>query len=116
MVNAVLNIEHEFVCAAIPIQLDGMKVGLMRQFIVLCGPSYGRSPKPHMYGVTNPFPWMTLISLLTQKGKTKFFEKCAKSGVGFHSPLPPLLIDCQSLSLSLFSRCFASLRFRFLAP
>jgi hypothetical protein len=88
MVNAVLNIEHEFVCAAIPIQLDGMKVGLMRQFIVLCGPSYGRSPKPHMYGVTNPFPWMTLISLLLKKEKLSSLKNVPKVALASTVPFP----------------------------
>jgi hypothetical protein len=45
--------------------------------------------QPHIYGVINPFPWMTSISPL--QGKTNFFEKCvceyAKSGVGVDTPV-----------------------------
>jgi ribonucleoside-diphosphate reductase beta chain len=71
-----VNIEHEFVCDApvpVPLLPLGMKVDLMCQYIEVCvDPLMAALQQPHIYGVTNPFPWMTLISL---QGKTNFFEK-----------------------------------------
>lgn len=70
--NAVA-IEKEFVTDALPVSLIGMNANMMSQYIefvadrLLVALGYSR-----VYGTTNPFPWMELISL---QGKTNFFEK-----------------------------------------
>ncbi|WOL12844.1 hypothetical protein Cni_G21612 [Canna indica] len=68
-----VDIEREFVCGALPVALVGMNGDLMSQYIefvadrLLVALGYAK-----IYGVTNPFDWMELISL---QGKTNFFEK-----------------------------------------
>lgn len=68
-----VRIEKEFVSSALPVSLFGMNCGQMCQYIecvadrLLAG--LGVAP---LYGTSNPFPWMELISL---QGKTNFFEK-----------------------------------------
>jgi ribonucleotide reductase beta subunit family protein with ferritin-like domain len=69
-----VNIEHKFLHYLIPIHLLGMTMGLMCQYIKLCADCLMVALlQPHIYGVTNPFPWMTSMSL---QGKTNSFEKC----------------------------------------
>lgn len=68
-----VKIETEFITEALPVDLIGMNSKLMEQYIqyvadrllVMLG-------CPKIYNVTNPFPWMEMISL---EGKTNFFEK-----------------------------------------
>ncbi|PKU78626.1 ribonucleoside-diphosphate reductase small chain [Dendrobium catenatum] len=68
-----VDIEREFVCDALPCALVGMNADLMSRYIefvadrLLGALGYGK-----LYGVSNPFDWMELISL---QGKTNFFEK-----------------------------------------
>nr|ABL66780.1 At5g40942 [Arabidopsis thaliana] len=68
-----VEIEREFVCDALSCALVGMNRELMSQYIefvadrLLAALGCGK-----VYGVTNPFDWMELISL---QGKTNFFEK-----------------------------------------
>ncbi|KAJ6822213.1 ribonucleoside-diphosphate reductase small chain [Iris pallida] len=68
-----VDIEREFVTDALPVKLVGMNEDLMGQYIefvadrLLGALGYGK-----MYGASNPFDWMELISL---QGKTNFFEK-----------------------------------------
>ena len=77
------DIEIEFVTSALPVNLIGMNEDLMKQYIQFVADrlliSLGASK---LYDVSNPFPWMELISL---QGKTNFFEKRVgdyqKSGV-----------------------------------
>jgi ribonucleoside-diphosphate reductase beta chain len=70
--NAV-EIEKEFVTAAIPVQLIGMNAELMCQYIefvsdrLLVALGYSK-----VYNAKNPFDFMEMISL---NGKTNFFEK-----------------------------------------
>jgi ribonucleoside-diphosphate reductase beta chain len=70
--NAV-EIEKEFVCDALPVNLIGMNSELMAQYIefvadrLLVALGY-----PKMFNTKNPFDWMEMISL---QGKTNFFEK-----------------------------------------
>lgn len=70
--NAV-EIEKEFVCDAIPVQLIGMNADLMCQYIefvsdrLLVELGYSK-----IYNAKNPFDFMEMISL---SGKTNFFEK-----------------------------------------
>ncbi|KAJ8768297.1 hypothetical protein K2173_021237 [Erythroxylum novogranatense] len=73
IVKEAVEIEREFVCDALPCALVGMNGDLMSQYIefvadrLLGALGYGK-----VYGVSNPFDWMELISL---QGKTNFFEK-----------------------------------------
>ena len=80
--NAV-EIEKEFVCDALPVDLIGMNSKLMSQYIEFVADRLlGELGVPKKFNVTNPFEWMELISL---QGKTNFFEKrvgeYAKAGV-----------------------------------
>jgi len=78
-----VEIEQEFVLDSIPVRLIGMNAPLMAQYIEFVADrllvALGYSP---IWKVTNPFDWMTVISL---QGKTNFFEKRVgeyqKSGV-----------------------------------
>jgi ribonucleoside-diphosphate reductase subunit M2 len=79
-----VNIEQDFVSAALPVELIGMNSKLMRQYIEFCADRLLVALGcPKHYGNPNPFQWMEMISL---QGKTNFFEKrvgeYAKSGVG----------------------------------
>jgi ribonucleoside-diphosphate reductase subunit M2 len=81
--NAV-EIEKEFVCDALPVELIGMNSRTMCTYIEFCADRLLLALGcPKMFEATNPFDWMELISL---QGKTNFFEKrvgeYAKSGVG----------------------------------
>mmetsp|Transcript_32709 Transcript_32709/g.50048 ORF Transcript_32709/g.50048 Transcript_32709/m.50048 type:complete len:395 (-) Transcript_32709:153-1337(-) len=81
--NAV-EIEKEFVCDSLPVELIGMNATLMCQYIEFCADRLMAALDcPKHYNVPNPFEWMEMISL---QGKTNFFEKrvgeYAKSGVG----------------------------------
>ena len=76
--------EKEFICDALPVELIGMNSTLMAKYIEFVADrltvdlGYDK-----IYNTTNPFEWMTLISL---QGKTNFFEKrvgeYALAGVG----------------------------------
>lgn len=65
--------EKEFVTDALPVSLIGMNANLMTEYIEFVADrllvSLGNEK---VYGTSNPFPWMDLISL---QGKTNFFEK-----------------------------------------
>jgi ribonucleoside-diphosphate reductase subunit M2 len=81
--NAV-EIEKEFVCDALPVELIGMNSTLMCQYIEFCADRLLQSLDLEKYWKTsNPFDFMETISL---DGKTNFFEKrvgeYAKMGVG----------------------------------
>jgi len=70
--NAV-EIELEFVCDSLPVELIGMNSKLMSQYIQFCADRLLFSlGVPKCYNVENPFEWMDMISL---QGKTNFFEK-----------------------------------------
>ena len=79
-----VDIEISFVTDALPVRLVGMNATLMSQYIRFCADRllYALGYDKH-YNDSNPFDWMTLISL---QGKTNFFEKrvseYAKAGVG----------------------------------
>jgi len=86
IVDEAVDIERDFVCDALPVSLIGMNATLMSQYIEFCADRLLVAlGQPRLYAVSNPFPWMTTISL---QGKTNFFEKrvseYAKSGVGTH--------------------------------
>jgi ribonucleoside-diphosphate reductase subunit M2 len=73
IVLGAVEIEKEFVCETLPVDLIGMNKELMSDYIefvadhLLC--SLGL---PKHFSTVNPFEWMELISL---QGKTNFFEK-----------------------------------------
>jgi len=73
IINEAVEIETEFICDALPCRLIGMNSEMMSQYIKFVADrlclqlGYNK-----IYGVTNPFSWMEMISL---EGKTNFFEK-----------------------------------------
>lgn len=79
-----VNLECEFACDALPVDLIGMNKGLMSKYIKFVADrlliSLGFEK---LYNVENPFDWMETISL---QNKTNFFEArvgaYAKAGVG----------------------------------
>lgn len=79
-----VEIEKEFICKSIPVDLIGMNSSLMSQYIEFCADNLMVAlGYTNIYNSTNPFDWMDMISL---QGKTNFFEKrvseYAKHGVG----------------------------------
>lgn len=83
IIREAVFIEKEFILESLPVSLIGMNSKLMSQYIEFVSDrllvSLGQSK---IYGVTNPFDFMEMISL---QGKTNFFEKRVgdyqKSGV-----------------------------------
>jgi len=73
IIRSAVEIEKEFVCDALPVNLIGMNKELMTQYIEFVADhllfSLGNE---HFYKTNNPFDFMELISL---QGKTNFFEK-----------------------------------------
>ncbi len=73
LVKEAVEIESEFICEALPCRLIGMNSQMMTQYIQFVADrlclqlGYNK-----MYNVSNPFSFMTLISL---ESKTNFFEK-----------------------------------------
>lgn len=79
-----VDIEKEFICQSIPVDLIGMNSNLMSQYIEFCADNLmGLLGYDKIYNSENPFDWMEMISI---PGKTNFFEKrvsdYAKHGVG----------------------------------
>jgi len=84
IISNAVEIEKEFVCDALPVELIGMNSTLMCNYIEFCADRLLVAlGVPKYYDAQNPFDWMEMISL---QGKTNFFEKrvgeYAKSGVG----------------------------------
>lgn len=78
-----VTIEKEFITEALPVDLIGMNSKLMAQYIEFVADRLIKAlGYKAIYGASNPFDWMELISL---EGKTNFFEKRVgdyqKSGV-----------------------------------
>jgi len=73
IVKGAIETERSFICDALPCDLIGMNSELMTRYIEFVADrllaSLGHSK---LFGVSNPFDWMELISL---QGKTNFFEK-----------------------------------------
>ena len=73
IIKSAVELEKEFVCHALPVDLIGMNKNTMSEYIefvadhLIC--SLGL---PRYYNTVNPFDWMEIISL---QGKTNFFEK-----------------------------------------
>jgi len=73
IVKGAVEAERHFICDALPCDLIGMNGELMTRYIEFVADrlltALGHSK---LFGATNPFDWMELISL---QGKTNFFEK-----------------------------------------
>ena len=59
-----VDIEKEFICEALPVDLIGMNKGLMSQYIDFCADRLlvALGAQKH-YNTPNPFDWMELLSL-----------------------------------------------------
>ena len=73
IIESAIEVEVNFIQESLRLPLIGMRELLMIQYVKYCADrvlkNLGYEP---LYDVTNPFPWMTAISL---DGKTNFFEK-----------------------------------------
>jgi ribonucleoside-diphosphate reductase subunit M2 len=73
LVRGAVDVERRFICEALSCDLIGMNNELMTRYIEFVADrlltALGHSK---LFGSTNPFDWMELISL---QGKTNFFEK-----------------------------------------
>lgn len=83
IITDAVEIEKEFISDALPVSLIGMNAKLMSQYIEFVADRWlGELGYDKVYGATNPFDFMEMISL---QGKTNFFEKRVgdyqKSGV-----------------------------------
>lgn len=83
IVKAATEIETDFVCSALPVELIGMNAKQMTAYIhFVADRLLVALGCPKLFHVANPFEWMEMISL---QGKTNFFEKRVgeyqKSGV-----------------------------------
>eukprot|EP01080_Neovahlkampfia_damariscottae_P006807 gene6807-10973_t len=73
IVKEAVEIEKEFICDALPVDLIGMNSKLMSQYIEFVADRLIQSlGYEKVYNSKNPFVWMEMISL---EGKTNFFEK-----------------------------------------
>ena len=73
IVRGAVHTERQFICEALPCDLIGMNSNLMVRYIEFVADRLLSSlGHPKIYGSSNPFDWMELISL---QGKTNFFEK-----------------------------------------
>lgn len=73
IIKEAVEIETEFICEALPCKLIGMNSEMMIQYIKFVADRLiVQIGYKKIYNVTNPFPWMELISL---EGKTNFFER-----------------------------------------
>ena len=73
IIKDAVEIEKEFVTDALPVKLIGMNADLMCQYIEFVADRLlGELGCTKIYGATNPFDFMDMISL---QGKTNFFEK-----------------------------------------
>lgn len=73
LIKEAVEFEQEFISEALPVSLIGMNAELMKQYVEFVADRLlGEIGMEPIYGSTNPFDWMELISL---QGKTNFFEK-----------------------------------------
>jgi ribonucleoside-diphosphate reductase subunit M2 len=73
IIKEAVDIETEFICEALPCKLIGMNSELMTQYIKFVADRLVvQLGYKKIYGVSNPFDFMELISL---EGKTNFFER-----------------------------------------
>jgi len=77
MVMGAVDIEKEFIKESLPYKLKGMNKELMSQYIeYVADHMLMIMINDKLYNVSNPFPWMDLISL---ESKTNFFERRVSS-------------------------------------
>merc|ERR1711870_187846 len=73
IIRGAVAVERKFICEALSCDLIGMNSDLMTRYIEFVADrlltALGHNK---LFGATNPFDWMELISL---QGKTNFFEK-----------------------------------------
>merc|ERR1719282_1853455 len=73
MIRGAVDCERKFICDALSCDLIGMNSELMTRYIEFVADRLlSALGHPKLFGSTNPFDWMELISL---QGKTNFFEK-----------------------------------------
>jgi len=73
IVRGAVAAERQFICEALPCDLIGMNNDMMTRYIEFVADRLLASlGHPKLFGASNPFDWMELISL---QGKTNFFEK-----------------------------------------
>jgi len=73
IVKGAVDTERRFICDALSCDLIGMNNELMTRYIEFVADRLlAALGHPKIYGASNPFDWMELISL---QGKTNFFEK-----------------------------------------
>jgi len=73
IIKEAVEIEVDFICEALPCRLIGMNSDMMTQYIQFCADRLSvQLGYKKIYGVSNPFDFMELISL---EGKTNMFER-----------------------------------------
>lgn len=73
IIQSAVELECEFVTDALKVPLIGLNSASMCDYVKFCGDRLLTDlGEKAIYGTTNPFPWMELISI---DGKTNFFEK-----------------------------------------
>jgi len=73
IIRGAVNAERRFICDALSCDLIGMNNELMTRYIEFVADRLLTAlGHPKLFGASNPFDWMELISL---QGKTNFFEK-----------------------------------------
>jgi len=73
IIKGAVETERKFICEALSCDLIGMNSELMNRYIEFVADRLLTAlGHPKIYGASNPFDWMELISL---QGKTNFFEK-----------------------------------------
>merc|ERR1719298_118323 len=73
LIRGAVEVERRFICDALSCDLIGMNNKNMTQYIEFVADRLLTAlGHPKLFGATNPFDWMELISL---QGKTNFFEK-----------------------------------------
>jgi len=73
IIRGAVDAERRFICDALSCDLIGMNNELMTKYIEFVADRLLTAlGHPKLFGATNPFDWMELISL---QGKTNFFEK-----------------------------------------
>merc|ERR1711907_655525 len=73
IIKGAVDTERRFICEALSCDLIGMNSELMTKYIEFVADRLLTAlGHPKLYGSSNPFDWMELISL---QGKTNFFEK-----------------------------------------
>merc|ERR1711934_1351553 len=99
IVRSAVEVERRFICEALSCDLIGMNSELMTRYIEFVADRLlAALGHLKLYGASNPFDWMELISL---QGKTNFFEKRVgeyqkagiMSGVGESSEGPGFALD-----------------------